>query len=118
MYGRPVEDGAPADPSAVDREVLADRRADRSMMRGPAQAGLVRQVDDTIGGATDPRGGLRDRLQHGRQVGRRAADETQHVARRLLALDGLPQLGVARAERLGEPRVFGGEGRLVREGSE
>src|SRR5262249_200446 len=59
---------------------------------------------------------LYDRLQNGLQVGRRAADDTEHVTRIGLVFERLYQLALARLFLLEQPRVLDGDDGLVGEG--
>src|SRR5262245_42728266 len=59
---------------------------------------------------------LYDRLQNGLQVGRRAADDTEHIARSGLVFERLLQLPLARLLRLEQSRVLYGDDCLVGEG--
>jgi hypothetical protein len=86
------------------------------MVRHEAQSRPTRQEGDAVRGATDTRGGLRDRLEHRLEIGGRAADDAEHVAGRLLLLDGLGQLSVARLQLLEQADVLDGDDRLVGEG--
>src|SRR5262245_1049507 len=61
---------------------------------------------------------LYDRLQNGLQVGRRAADDTEHVTRSGLVFERLYQLPFARLLRLEQPGILDGDHGLVGEGFE
>ncbi len=68
--------------------------------------------DGCLVGVTEPRRGLDERLQHGLQIERRAADDFQHVGGRGLLLQGFGQVVGSLAQFLEESRVLDGDGRI------
>ena len=65
---------------------------------------------------TNPRRALDDGVEHRLHVGRRAADDAEHLGRRRLMLQRLAQFRVALLEFLEQPHVLDGDDRLVGEG--
>src|SRR5262245_28511159 len=59
---------------------------------------------------------LRDHLEHGLDVGRRATDDVEHFACRGLVFERFLQLSLARLLCLEQPRVLDGDDGLVGEG--
>src|SRR5262245_7196011 len=86
VHGHSVDSGAPRHRRPVEVSLLSDQRTDRAMMRHDAQPPPHGQEDDTVEGAADTRGRLRDRLEHRLEIRGRAADDAKHVAGRFLAL--------------------------------
>ena len=72
--------------------------------------------DRPLVGLAKPRRGLDQRLQHGREVERRAADDLEHVGGRGLLLQGFAEFAGAFLLRLEQPHVLDRDGRLVGEG--
>ncbi len=66
----------------------------------------------------NPRRALDDGVEHRLHVGRRAADDAEHLGRRRLMLQRLAQLRVALAEFFEQAHVLDGDHRLVGEGFE
>ena len=66
----------------------------------------------------EPRRALRDRIEHRLDIGRRAADDVEHLARRGLVFERFLQLALARLLGLEQPRVLDGDDGLVGEGFE
>ncbi len=67
---------------------------------------------------TNPRRALDDRVQHRLHVGRRAADDAEHLGRRRLMLQRLAQFRVALLDFFEQPDVLDGDDRLISEGFE
>ena len=67
---------------------------------------------------TNPRGALDDGIEHRLHVGRRAADDAEHLGRRGLMLQGLAQFRVALLDLFEQSHVFDGDHRLVSKGLE
>ena len=67
---------------------------------------------------TNPRRALDDGVEHRLHVGRRAADDAEHLGRCRLMLQRLAQFRVALAEFLEQPHVLDGDDGLVGEGFE
>ena len=66
----------------------------------------------------NPRGALDDGVEHRLHVGRRAADDAEHLGRCRLMLQGLAQFCVALAEFFEQAHVLDGDHGLVGEGFE
>src|SRR5215831_16385882 len=67
---------------------------------------------------TNPRGALDDCVKHRLHVGRRAADDAEHLGRCRLMLQSLAQFRVALLEFLKQPHIFDGDDGLVSKGFE
>src|SRR5262249_8392940 len=67
---------------------------------------------------TNPGGALDDGVEHRLHIRGRAADDTEHLGRCRLMLQGLAQFGIALLDLLEEPYVFDGDHGLVGEGFE
>src|SRR5262249_51124707 len=65
---------------------------------------------------TNPSGALDDGIKHRLHVCGRATDDPQHLTRRLLVLQSLPQFCIALLDLLEQPHVLDGDHRLIREG--
>src|SRR5262245_45028811 len=65
---------------------------------------------------TNPCGALDDSVKDRLHVCRRAADDTEHLGRRRLILQGLAQFCIALLDLLKQPHVLDGDHRLIREG--
>ena len=65
---------------------------------------------------TNPRGALNDGVKHRLHVGRRAADDAEHLGGRGLMLQGLAQFRVAFLQFFEQPHVLDGNDGLVCEG--
>ena len=74
------------------RQDLARRGVDRAVVRdGPHELALDPQ-DDRVDRLAEPRGPLRDDVEHRLDVGRRARDDPQDLGRRRLVLERLGEL--------------------------
>jgi len=118
MHGRPVDGGTPRHRCPVEVPLLADERADRTVMRHDAQPHPNRQVGDAVGGSADTRGGLRDGLEHWLDVRRRARDHAEDLGRGRLLGEAVSQFTMALLQFLEQPHVFHGDDGLVGEGLE
>ena len=67
---------------------------------------------------TNPGGAFDDGIEHRLHVGRRAADDTKHLGRCRLVLQGLAQFCVTVLSSLNKPHVLDGDDGLVGEGLE
>ena len=65
---------------------------------------------------TNPRGALDDGVEHRLHVGRRAADDAEHLGGRRLMLQRLAQFRVALLEFFEQPDILDGDHRLISEG--
>jgi hypothetical protein len=80
--------------------------------------GAVVHVDGPGLSLTQSSGALRDRVEHGLDIGRRAADDTQDLARRRLLLKRLRQVAITGLQLLEQPHILDGDDGLVGEGLE
>ena len=92
------------------------------MQRHQAQALALETVDRRIRRPADPGGALGDGFHDRLEIGRRARDDPQNLARRRLLLQGLGHLGMGLRERLvlllqlrEQAHVLDGDHRLVGE---
>src|SRR5215813_516091 len=65
--------------------------------------------------ATNPGGALDDSVEHRLHVGRRAADDAQHLRCRCLMLQGFAQFCIALLNLLEQPHILDGDHSLVGE---
>ena len=65
---------------------------------------------------TNLRGALDNGVEHRLHVGRRAADDAEHLGRRRLMLQGLAQFCIALLQFFEQPHVLDGDDGLVGEG--
>src|SRR5215831_2178642 len=72
-----------------------------------------RVIDSTNAG-----GALHDGIEHRLHVGRRAADNTEHLRRRRLMLQGLPQFCVALLDLLEQSDILDSDDSLIHKGFE
>jgi hypothetical protein len=117
---RPPLEGGPrgaAVPPGGDRIPL-DRVHElrrRVVPRGRPEELTVEAEDERPLGVAQPDGVLGQRVEHGLQVERRAADDLEHLARRGLLLQGLGEVGVLGLQLAEEARVLDGDRGLVGE---
>ena len=101
----------------------ASRRPFEHVAEGADRGGAAEHVavdpkQRDVGRAAEARGGANDRLEDRLDVGRRAGDRAQDLARRRPLLQRLREVGVARLELREQPHVLDGDDRLVGEGLE
>ena len=65
--------------------------------------------------STNPSGALDDGIEHRLHVGRRAADDAEHLGRRGLMLQRLAQFRIALLEFFEEPHILDGDHSLISE---
>src|SRR5215471_734494 len=70
------------------------------------------ESQDHVVDPTNPRGAFDDGVEHRLYVSRRPADDAEHLGRRRLMLQGLPQLCVALLDLLEQPNVLYGDNSL------
>src|SRR4029450_11575090 len=75
----------------------------------------VETLDRNKHSIAEPGRTLRDRIEDGLHVGRRAADDAQNLARRRLTLQRLGELAVARLHLCEQPHVLDRDDGLIAE---
>jgi hypothetical protein len=76
---------------------------------------LLPESQHYIINSTNPHGALDDGVEHRLHVGRRTADDAEHLGRRRLMLQSLAQFRVALLDLLEQSHVLDGDHSLIRE---
>ncbi len=112
--GRPIDDGAPGDPIPVDRPPL--ERRNRPVGGGWNEQVAVQAIDLGIARVAQLSRMPGHRVQDRLEIGRRARDHAQDLARGRLLLQRRGEIGVPGLQLAEQPRVVDGDHRLVGEG--
>src|SRR6185503_12979145 len=112
-----IEHHAAGQSAAIELERLALHEADKLRIGivngGDPELAVLDPEDDGILGLAEAPRCRHDRVQYGLQVGGRAADDTEHFARRRLALERFGQLARTRLHFLEQTNVLDRNHRLV-----
>ena len=122
VHDGPIEDGARGRHRASEAHgkgpLKGLGRAAGIPLRGQVEHFALEARHDRVLSVAQPAGAAHDRVEHGLDVGGRAADHAQDLPRRRLLLERLRQLAVARLQLPEQPHVLDGDDRLVGEGLE
>src|SRR5215472_11026366 len=104
--------------ATTSRNGVANRCADRTMVRNRPKGVMVDTMDHYVVSAAELGGASEEGIEHRLETSRRARDHSQYLGHRRLLLQRLVQLARSRLHLLKQSRVLDGDHGLVGKDSE
>ena len=115
MNRLPINDGSASGYESRSNGRRYQNWASHPILRTLFEGVAIDTIDRSISRITQPRGILRDHIQHRLDIRRRAGDDAQNLARRGLLLQRFGELAVASIELVEQPDVLDGDDGLAGE---